>query len=106
GPPPLPALELAAFRPRFPWLSGDLQTLRNFLRRPRHKLSLWPAERLVLPLRDGSGDCLAASLHRAENGAGKRAGKGRRGLVVLLHGLTGCEDSLYIRASAAFWLRR
>ncbi|MGE5767345.1 MAG: YheT family hydrolase [Bacteroidota bacterium] len=97
-PPPVPPFDPAAFRPRFPWLGGDLQTLRNVLRRPRHDLAPWPAERLVLPLRDGSGDRLVGSLHRS--------GKGAPGLVVLLHGLTGCEDSLYIRASAAFWLRR
>jgi predicted alpha/beta-fold hydrolase len=98
APPPAVALDLTAFRPRFPWLGGDLQTLRNFLRRPYHDLAAWPAERLELPLRDGSGDRLVASLHRA--------GEGARGLIVLLHGLTGCEDSLYIRASAAFWLAR
>lgn len=93
-----PALDLAAFRPRFPWLGGDLQTLHNFLRRPHHELDRWPAERLELALRDGSGDRLAASLHRA--------GEGTKPLVVLLHGLTGCEDSLYVRGSAAFWLMR
>src|SRR3546814_1527591 len=47
---------MTAFRPRFPWLSGDLQTLRNFVRRPYHDLGPWPATRLELPLRDGSGD--------------------------------------------------
>ena len=98
GQPPPRLADLAAFRPRFPWISGDLQTLRNFLRRPRHDLAPWPDERLVLPLGDGSGDRLVARLHRG--------GQGARGLVVLLHGLTGCEDSLYVRASAAFWLRR
>jgi hypothetical protein len=94
--PELP--DAASFRPRFPWLGGDLQTLRNFLRRPRHDLAAWPAERLELALRDGSGDRLVASLHRAAVGP--------RDVVVLLHGLTGCEDSLYLRASAAFWLAR
>jgi predicted alpha/beta-fold hydrolase len=49
-------------------------------------------------MRDGSGDRLVASLHGPEDAPG--------GLVVLLHGLTGCEDSLYVRASAAFWLAR
>lgn len=89
---------LPAFRPRFPWIGGDLQTLRNFLRRPRYDLSTWPAARLELPLRDGSGDRLVATLHRQ--------GQGAAPLVVLIHGLTGCEDSLYVRASAAFWLKR
>lgn len=93
--------DAALFRPRFPWLGGDLQTLRNFLRRPHHDLAPWPAERLELALRDGSGDRLVASLHRPGETV-ERA----RGLVVLLHGLTGCEDSLYVRASAAFWLAR
>ena len=86
------------FQPRFPWLGGDLQTLRNFLLRPRHRLDDWPARRLELALRDGSGDRLVAQLHRPRQEA--------RELVVLLHGLTGCEDSIYIRASAAFWLAR
>ncbi len=90
--------DAAAFRPRFPWLGGDLQTLRNYLRRPRHDLSPWPARRLELALCDGSGDRLVASWHRSPDGAAP--------LVVLIHGLTGCEDSLYVRASAAFWLAR
>ena len=91
-------LEIAGFQPRFPWLGGDLQTLRNFLTRPNHDFSRWPQRRLELAMRDGSGDRLIASLHGAEQAA--------RGLVVLVHGLTGCENSLYVRASAAFWLAR
>ena len=92
------APEIEGFQPRFPWLGGDLQTLRNFLTRPTHDLSSWPQHRLELVMRDGSGDRLAASLHGAPEAPG--------GLVVLIHGLTGCEDSLYLRASAAFWLAR
>ena len=91
-------LQVGAFRPRFPWLGADLQTLRNFLVRPRYALDPWPAERLELMMRDDSGDRLVASLHRAQGAASP--------LVVLLHGLTGCEDSSYVRASAAFWLAR
>jgi hypothetical protein len=90
------SLDVADFRPRFPWYGGDLQTLRNFLLQPRHELNGWPAERLELALRDDSGDRLVGSLHRP---VGRE-----RGLVVLLHGLTGSEDSTYVRASAAFWL--
>ena len=92
------ALDAGAFRPRFPWLGGDLQTLRNFLRRPHHELDSWPAERLELELRDGSGDRLVAALHRGQGSA--------RPLVALLHGLTGCAESSYVRGSAAFWLAR
>jgi len=91
-------LDAASFRPRFPWLGGDLQTLPNFLLRPSHALEKWPAQRLELAMRDGSGDRLAACL--------QRPGEGRCPAVVLVHGLTGCEDSIYVRASAAFWLAR
>ncbi len=80
------------FRPRWPWLGGHLQTVRNQIVQPRHAL---PAgERLWLDL--GDGDALAASFHR---GAG-----GTRPLVILVHGLAGAEDSLYLRASAAYLL--
>jgi predicted alpha/beta-fold hydrolase len=89
------------FRPRFPWLGGDLQTLRNFLilstRGPIGDLSPWPAERLLLSMQDGSGDRLAASLHRPA--------QQRRAPVLLIHGLTGGEDSSYIRSSAAHLLK-
>ncbi len=81
------------FRPRLPWLGGDLQTLRNYLRARPPELAGWPGRRLELALADGSGDRLAAMLHRPEAPDG-------RPLSVLIHGLTGCEDSSYIRASA------
>ena len=87
--------DLPRFRPRPPWLTGDLQTLRNFLLRPRIDLAPWPAERLWLPV--SGGDQLAASLHARDR-------LGERPLVVLIHGLSGCEDSIYVRASARFWL--
>ncbi|MBK1697765.1 YheT family hydrolase [Rhodovibrio salinarum] len=87
--------DLPPFRPRPPWLTGDLQTLRNFLLRPRIDLRPWPGERLWLPV--SGGDQLAASLHA-------RDWLGEQPLVVLIHGLSGCEDSVYVRASARFWL--
>ena len=81
------------FRPRAPWFGGDLQTVRAYLLGRPADLDAWPAERLLLPMADGSGDRLAAALHRPQTG-------GTMPLVVLLHGLTGCEDSTYIRDSA------
>ncbi len=86
--------EANPFVARAPWWGGDLQTLRNTFVRGRADLTPWPGKRLALPMRDGSGDALAAALHRP-------MGAGGRPLVVLVHGLTGCEDSAYIRASAA-----
>ena len=76
------------FWPRLPWIGGDLQTIRNQIARPRH--SLPAGERLWLDL--GDGDALAARLHRT--GAD-------RPLAVLIHGLAGTEESLYVQATAA-----
>jgi hypothetical protein len=87
-------LSIAPFRPRFPWLTGDLQTIRNNLVRPRHDLSGFRAERLELPA--GDGDHLVASISHPEAAP--------RGAIVLVHGLGGCDDSAYMRASAAFFL--
>jgi len=84
------------FRPRAPWLGGDLQTVRNTIFNrvgALADLSRWPGERLELPAGDGSGDLLSAMLQRPTMAAG-------RPLAVLVHGLTGCEDSGYMRATA------
>jgi predicted alpha/beta-fold hydrolase len=81
------------FRPRPPWLTGDLQTLRNVIRRDAPDPGAFA--RLWLDLPDG--DALAAAWH---------AGDRSRATVVLIHGLTGCEDSAYMRRSTAFWRAR
>lgn len=85
----------STFSARPPWIGPDLQTLRNVLRPPRIALA---SERLELPLADGSGDRLAAMLHRP---AERRAP-----LAVLIHGLSGGEDSAYMLVSAAALLER
>jgi len=72
-----------------------LQTVRNALVRPRVDLSPWPEARLWLPV--PGGDWLAAALHARER-------IGRAPAIVLIHGLCGCEDSAYVRASTRFWL--
>jgi predicted alpha/beta-fold hydrolase len=83
---------LAPFRPRAPWWGGDLQTVRNFLVGRTPDLLPWPGRRLELPLNDGTGDRLVAHLHGE--------GRGRRPLAVLIHGITGCAESHYVRATA------
>jgi len=88
------------FRPRLPWLGGDLQTLRNFLTRRRPDLLEYPAQPLSLPVDDGSGDVLLGTLHQPAERAAARP------LVVLIHGLTGCEGSSYILNSADYLLAR
>ncbi len=94
---PLAPDAFPTFRPRFPWLTGDLQTVRNMLVARPADLTPWPDQRLILDLRDGSGDRLAATLNQPLE-------SGDRPLVVLIHGLTGCEDSLHIRSAAAKFL--
>lgn len=83
---------LPAFRPRFPWLTGDLQTLRDTL--SGTTIALPVAERHWLGLPDG--DALAAAWH---------PGNPDKPAVVLVHGLTGTEDSVHIRRAAALFIR-
>src|SRR5438045_1908308 len=93
--PPLPE-----FRERAPWVGGDLQSIRNFVRRPKINLTPYKSERIVLPLDKRSGDRASAVLHQPRSGTA-----GSHPVVILIHGLTGCEDSIYVRASAAHLLR-
>jgi predicted alpha/beta-fold hydrolase len=86
------ALDLPLFRQRFPWWGGDLQTLAGRLRGGRTDLAPHRSERLSFALEDG--DTLLAMLDRP---AVPRPG---RPLAILIHGLTGFEDSLYIRSQA------
>lgn len=95
---PSAATRFPPFLQRAPWWGGDLQTLRNYLVGRPARLEGYAARRLVLPLEDGSGDRLAAALSLPEPQAVSRP------LVLLVHGLTGSEDSPYIRRSAAHLL--
>ena len=89
------ALSFPRFRSRLPWWGRDLQTLRNYIVSIESSLAPFPAERVEFPTTDG--DRLLASLHRPTEDLG-------RPLVVLIHGLTGSEDSAYIRASTRYFL--
>ena len=82
------------FRARPPWFGGDLQTVRNAVLREWTKLEAWPGRRLYAETPDG--DRLSGMLHKTGESNGR--------LVVLIHGLTGCEDSAYVRASARHFL--
>jgi predicted alpha/beta-fold hydrolase len=96
----------AAGFPRFlarpPWWGGDLQTLRNSLRRTAVDLSAFQQERLEFPMNDGSGDTLLSMLNWPETIATDGA---RRPLAILIHGLTGDESSNYMLATAEHLLR-
>jgi uncharacterized protein len=98
----VPAPDLAVFPPfvaRAPWWGGDLQTVRNFLVRRYGDLSAYRSERLHLPLIDGTGDRLLAALNLPEGDAAPT-----RPLVVLIHGLGGCETSFYLLNTAVHLL--
>ena len=90
--------DIDSFLPRAPWWGGDLQTLRNAIR-PSRAPRAAHSERLLLELKDGSGDRLAGLLQMPE-----QLDDGP--LVVLIHGLAGSERSAYMRASAEFHLKR
>jgi uncharacterized protein len=90
--------EAPAFRPRFPWLTRDLQTVRNMIVRPRPSFADAPAERLAFAMDDGTGDVLLGDLHVPKpQGARPLA---ERPLAVLIHGLTGCGESFYVLSTA------
>ncbi len=93
------ACALPPFHPRFPWLGGDLQTLRNTLHFTPPDLSAYSFRVLRLALRDGSGDELIASLNLPSEDR-------KKPLVILIHGLTGSEISRNILASTAYHLSR
>jgi len=90
----LESLDLPPFRPRFPWWSADLQTIAVLLGTYESDLSPHKSERVCFCMADRSGDILVGMLDRpAEPQAG-------RPLVILVHGLTGCENSAYILNAA------
>ena len=94
------SLDVPPFRPRFPWWSADLQTLANRLRALPRMLAPHRSERLSFALPDGTGDTLLASLDVPQ------VARREQPLVVLVHGLTGAEDSLYILSMARLLLDR
>ena len=82
-----------SFRQRAPWWGGDLQSLRN-------SLSVAPlplkGERLHLDMQDGSGDKLWALYNSGSDRS--------KPLVILIHGLAGCETSSYITQGTSYFL--
>jgi predicted alpha/beta-fold hydrolase len=97
-PPSIDSLDLPPFKPRFPWWGADLQTIANQLAAPKSDLSPHSSERVCFSMADRTGDILLGMLdHPAEPVI-------HRPLVILVHGLTGCEDSTYILSAASHLL--
>ncbi len=90
-------LQFPPFRERFPWLGADLQTLRNTLRGGPPSLAQYASQPMTFTCTDGSGDVLLGTLNMPITTASKP-------LVILVHGLTGSEDSTHIMVSAAYFL--
>ena len=83
------------FRRRWPWVTADLQTIRNDL---PGRLSGIPADsgqRIEIPLSDESGDRLVARFH---------PGRAPAPAVILVPGLTGCEASRHVLQAADAWV--
>ncbi|MGP1396152.1 MAG: YheT family hydrolase [Inquilinaceae bacterium] len=100
----VPGADYPPFRPRAPWWGGDLQTVRSWLiglSGPDTRTLPFSAgrERLSFAMPDGTGDRLIGMLDRPLEPGG-------RPLAILIHGLTGCAESGYIRASAGQLLAR
>ena len=80
------------FVSRAPWWGPDLQTLRNLLvgppAEPPDGKGVAP-ERIALPLQDGSEDVLFAAIDEP----GDRARDDALPTIVLIHGLSGSEES-------------
>lgn len=93
------APNLSDFNPRLPWWGGDLQTIRNYAFSIDQALPSRAVEQLIVPLDDGSGDQLVASLHLPQEDR-------NRPLVVLIHGISGSERSCYMVVAAAYFLAR
>jgi hypothetical protein len=93
-PPSIDSLELPPFRPRFPWWGPDLQTLSVLLRTSASDLSPHTSERTCFPMADRTGDILLGMIDRPAEPL-----KGTP-LVILIHGLTGDENSPYILSAA------
>jgi len=93
-------LDLPPFRARFPWWNADLQTVAVLLGTCEPDLAPHTSERICFCMADSSGDILVGMLDRpAEPQAG-------RPLVILIHGLTGCENSSHILNASRHLLGR
>ncbi len=99
-PPSIDSLELPPFRPRFPWWGADLQTIAILLNTKTASLAPHTSERVCFPMADRTGDILLGMLDQPAEPVGGKP------LVVLLHGLTGDEDSPYVLKAARHLLDR
>ena len=87
----LSQLAIDPFKPAFPWLGGDLQTVRSTLVKTPEAPTV--TDRLLVELYDGSG-ALNCAVSGSENADIP---------LLLVHGLGGHEDSVYMMKTARFF---
>ena len=86
------------YQERFPWLGADLQTLRSFLM-PKLKIAnCKSSDKLTFQMTDGSGDQLTGTISFPYGTTSQLP------LIVLIHGLGGCEDSTYMLQTSDYFL--
>ena len=85
----------AEFRSRWPWVTADLQTIRNVLPGRLPGIPADSGQRFEIALNDGSGDRLVARYH---------PGRAPVPAVILVPGLTGCEASRHVLQAANAWV--
>ena len=74
------------YQESFPWLGADLQTLRSVLM-PKLKIAnCKSSDKLTFQMTDGSGDQLTGTISFPYGTTSQLP------LIVLIHGLGGCED--------------
>jgi predicted alpha/beta-fold hydrolase len=86
------------FRAAMPWVGAHLQTLRSFLVGGTPRIGSARSERLVFTMEDDSGDRLSGVLEEPPSPLVDAP------LVVVIHGLTGCEDSFHVRDAARYFV--
>jgi hypothetical protein len=86
---------LPSFFAKFPWYGGDLQTISNKIRHPFRK-KLINGSKILLSL-DQNGQALVGAI--SENTPNENS----KPLVVLLHGLGGDENSIYMSDAAQYF---
>jgi len=91
---PVSGLDIPTFRTALKWRGADLQTLRNTIRGPALPLGS-VFERVSFEVGDGMS--LDAALHRPETSRDLP-------VIILIHGLAGCEESPNIVSAAAWFL--
>ena len=81
-------------------MGADLQTLRSLLMPKRKILNFKSSDKLTFQMTDGSGDQLTGTISFPYDTTSQLP------LIVLIHGLGGCEDSAYMLQTAGYFLGR